>query len=87
MIRFSKHITLADASKAARAIGCLLVPDMRGGAVIMTRSEALAEREMRQAMKGTMSEERHGNIGWVPVHHFYRLNGRDRPAPDSVDVE
>lgn len=29
--------------------------------------------------------ERHGNLGWVPVHHFQRVNHRDLPQPPVAE--
>lgn len=86
MIRFSPHITVAQAAQAANAINCLLIPDMKGGAVIMSRAEWVVERQVRRAMLETQAEERHGNLGWVPVHHSQRVNQRDLPAPEPVEV-
>lgn len=30
-------------------------------------------------------EERHSNLGWVPVHHFQRLNAADLPQPPTAE--
>lgn len=29
--------------------------------------------------------ERHGNLGWVPSHHFQRVNHRDLPQPPTAE--
>jgi hypothetical protein len=46
MIRFDPTIPLADADRAARAIGCALVPDGRGGAVIARRAARRTPEEL-----------------------------------------
>lgn len=29
--------------------------------------------------------DRHGNLGWVPTHHFQRVNLRDLPQPPDAE--
>ena len=46
MIRFDSQITMAQASEMAAAAGMVLMPDWKGGAVLMTRARALELREL-----------------------------------------
>jgi len=57
MIRFHESITVAEAAKAARAIGARLVQDRRGGIVVAPRKREAAPKEP-QAVEGQLTYHR-----------------------------
>lgn len=42
-------------------------------------ARAIEALDIDAAAPGTPDQERHSNLGWVPVHHFRRINQRDLP--------
>ena len=78
MIRFHPNITLAEASQAAAAAGMMLMPDWRGGAVIVRRSDAAALQDI-----SAPSRESHGNLNLIRFPRRRRENvGAKHPDPD-----
>lgn len=61
---------------------------LKSGAVA-TCHQAIQRGEqfaLRLADIDSLTEEHHGNLGWVPTHHFERIKLRDRPQPPAVEV-
>ena len=81
MIRFHPNITLAEASQAAAAAGMMLMPDWRGGAVIIRRSDAAALQGI-----SAPNREQHGNLNTIrfPPHRM-QIFGAKHPNPEEIE--
>ncbi len=81
MIRFHPDITLAEASRAAAAVGMMLLTDQRGGAVIVRQADAAALRGIAAS-----SREQHGTLNIFPIpRRHLQIVGVRHPDPKELE--